>query len=49
MGKFFTKTGNNTVFISNPEEHGVVLIPIKDLDRLINELIQIKRLNNNKN
>lgn len=49
MGKTFTKTGNNTVFISNPEEHGVVLIPIKDLDILISELIQIKRLNNNKN
>lgn len=43
------RQGNNTVFISNSEEHGVVVIPIQDLDTLINELIQIKRLNYNKN
>lgn len=43
------RKGNNAVFISNSEEHGVVLIPIEDLDILINELIQIKRRNNNKN
>lgn len=49
MRKIFTKTGNNTVFISNPEEHGVAVIPIQYLDILINELIQIKRRNNNKN
>lgn len=43
------RQGNNTVFISNSEEHGVAVIPIQDLDTLINELIQIKRRNNNKN
>ena len=43
------RQGNNTVFISNTEEHGVAVIPIQDLDILISELIQIKRLNNNKN
>ena len=43
------RKGNNTVFISNTEEHGVAVIPIKDLDTLINELIQIKRRNYNKN
>lgn len=43
------RQGNNTVFISNSEEHGVAVIPIQDLDILINELIQIKRRNNNKN
>lgn len=43
------RQGNNTVFISNTEEHGVAVIPIQDLDTLINELIQIKRLNYNKN
>lgn len=43
------RQGNNTVFISNPEEHGVAVIPIQDLDVLISELIQIKRLNYNKN
>nr|WP_308545890.1 hypothetical protein [uncultured Lachnoclostridium sp.]DAF89801.1 MAG TPA: hypothetical protein [Siphoviridae sp. cteLh2] len=43
------RQGNNTVFISNTEEHGVAVIPIQDLDTLIHELIQIKRLNDNKN
>lgn len=43
------RQGNNTVFISNSEEHGVAVIPIQDLNTLINELIQIKRRNNNKN
>lgn len=49
MENKYVRVSNGVLYIHNPEEHGVVLIPIKDLDRLINELIQIKRLNNNKN
>lgn len=49
MENKYVRVGNGVLYIHNPEEHGVTVIPIKDFDTLINELIQIKRRNDNKN
>lgn len=45
MKNKYVRVGNKTIYIYNPKEHGVVTIPIKESDILLNEIIQAIRLN----
>lgn len=47
MKNKYVRVGNKTLYIYNPKEHGVVTIPIKESDILLNEIIQAIRLNKN--
>lgn len=40
MKNKYVRAGNKTLYIHNPKEHGVVAIPMKEADILLNEIIQ---------
>lgn len=45
MKNKYVRVGNGVLYIHNLEEYGVVAIPIKESDILLNEIIQAIRLN----
>lgn len=40
MENKYVRVGNGVLYIHNPKEHGVVAIPIKETDIMLNEIIQ---------
>ncbi|WP_195618782.1 hypothetical protein [Clostridium paraputrificum] len=40
MENKYVRVGNGVLYIHNLEEHGVVEIPMKEADMLLNEIIQ---------
>ena len=44
MENKYVRVGNKTLYIHNPKEHGVVSIPMKEADILLNEIIQVLNL-----
>lgn len=47
MKNKYVRVGNGVLYIHNLEEHGVVAIPIKESDILLNEIIQALHLSKN--
>lgn len=47
MENKYVRVGNGVLYIHNPEEHGVVAIPTKEADILLNEIIQAIHLSKN--